>query len=297
MFRRLLPLLLIALVGAGTIHAVPSESLADRTLTQIVQRQKQLLASAEQQGSKLDMEAFRAQAQSIAHDYDLLLADSPNYAAGYAAYGYFLRKIGMSKESIGMLLKANQLDPNLPLVKNEIGNFLAESGKPIEALPYFLAAIKLDPKQPLYHYQLGTLLSSARDTFIKSGDWTPAALDHAMQDAFRRASELSPGDFALAYRYAMSFYEVQDPDWNKALQLWGALEANAKSPIERQTMQLHLANVYLKMGERDKAIGFLKQVNLPALQGQKQRLVVQLNPKPTPLPEGDSSPILAKPVK
>lgn len=272
-------LLLVALAAlGGSGRAAPAESLAEHSLRQITERQKALLADAEKQGDKLDQEAFRAQAQSIVHDYDLLIADNQNFAAGYAAYGYFLGKVGMRKESIGMLLKANQLDPDIPLVKNQIGNFLAEEGKPIEAAQYFLAAIKLAPNEPLYHYQLGTLLTEARDTFLKSGDWTRAALDEAMHKAFLRATELAPDRFEFAYRYAESFYDLENPDWDAALQAWGALEEKAKTPIERQTMRLHAANILIKTGKLEHAKTLLATVTEPALQKQKEKLVVLLEP-------------------
>jgi tetratricopeptide (TPR) repeat protein len=271
---------LLALLSCRGVRAAESESLPERSLRQIVERQKQVLTEAEKQGDKLDEEALRTQAQSIAHDYDRLLAGSPNFAAGYAAYGYFLGKVGMQKESIGMLLKANQLDPNIPLVKNQIGNYLAETGKPIEAAEYFLAAIKLEPKEPLYHYQLGTLLTVGRDTFLKSGEWTRAALDHAMHNAFKQASELAPDRFEYAYRYAMSFYDLENPDWNEALKAWGALEEKAQTSVERQTMRLHAANVFIKIGKPDHAKTLLDTIDEPDLQGQKAKVVAQLSPEP-----------------
>ena len=273
-------LCLILLVPIRWLVAAESESLPERTLRQILDHEKQVLDEAAKQGDKLDEEALRTQAQSIAHDYDRLLADSPNFALGYADYGYFLRQVGMQKEAIGMLLKANQLDPNIPMVKNQIGNYLAESGKPIEAAEYFLAAIKLAPKEPLYHYQLGRLLTMGRDSFLKSGEWTRAALDHAMQDALKQAHELAPDNFDYAYAYAMSFYDLENPDWDAALKQWSALEEKAQTPIERQTMRLHAAHVFIKMGKLDHAKLILATIDDPDLQVQKQRVVAELNPEP-----------------
>jgi tetratricopeptide (TPR) repeat protein len=263
---------------AGLVRAAETESLPERTLRGIVERQKQLFAEAEKQGDKMDEEAFRSQAQSIVHDYDRLLAGSDKFAAGYAAYGYFLRKVDMRKEAAAMLFKADSLDPKIPLVKNEIGSLLAEDGKPIEAAVYFLAAIKLAPNEPLYHYQLGTLLTEARDTFLKSGEWTRPGLEHSMQEAFRRAAELAPDRFEFAYRYAESFYDLENPDWDAALKAWTGLEEKAQSEIERQTMRLHKANIYIKTGKIEQAKALLATVNDPKLQVQKDRLTPLLKP-------------------
>jgi tetratricopeptide (TPR) repeat protein len=268
--------LLLGLTAVSVLRAAESETLAERTLRQIVERQKSLLADAAKQGDKLDEEGLRSQLQSVSHDYERLLQDNPKFAAAYAAYGYLLGKIGMRKESVAMLLKANQYDQDIPLVKNQLGNYLAEEGKPLEAAPYFLAAIKLEPNEPLYHYQLGTLLTVARDDFLKSGEWSRAALDKAMHHAFQRASELAPDRFELAYRYAESFYDLATPDWDGALKAWAALEDRAPTAVERQTMRLHAANVLIKTGKLDHARALIETVDEASLQKQKQKLVAQL---------------------
>jgi tetratricopeptide (TPR) repeat protein len=260
--------------------AVETETLAEHTLKQIVVRQRDLFTEAEKKGDALDRENFRSQVQSLVHDYERLLQDNPKFAAGYAAYGYMLGKVDMQKQSVAMLLKANQLDQDIPLVKNQLGNYLAEEGKPLEAAQYFLAAIKLAPNEPLYHYQLGTLLATARDDFIKSGDWTRAALDEALHRAFQRAAELAPDRFEFAYRHAESFYDLEHPDWDAALKAWAALEEKAQTPVERQTMRLHAANILLKLAKPDHARALLKTVDEPSLQAQKEKLVAQLAESP-----------------
>ena len=271
--------LLFAAALAGPLRAEEGETMADRTLKRITERQREIFAQAQKQGDQFDAEAFRAQVQSLTHDYELLLRDNPKFAMGYAAYGYLLGKVDMRKEAAAMLLKANQLDADIPLVKNQLGNYLAEEGKPLEAAPYFLAAIKLAPNEPLYHYQLGTLLAEARDDFLKSGEWTRVALDQAMLNAFKRAAELAPERFEFNYRYAEAFYDLEKPDWDAALKAWSALEEKAPTAIERQTMRLHAANILLKLGKRDHATALLATIDEPSLQGQKQKLVAQLDDK------------------
>ncbi len=256
--------------------APAGETMAERSLRRIVERQKEILAQAEKQGENLNEATLKAQLQTVLHDYELLMRNNPNFAAGYAAYGYFLSKFDMKKEAAAMLLKANQLDPDIALVKNQLGNVLAEDGKPLQAVAYYLAAIKLEPNEPLYHYQLGTLLAEARDEFLKSGQWERPALDDAMHHAFKRAAELAPERFEFAYRYAESFYDLEKPDWDAALKAWSGLEDRATTPIERQTMRLHAANILLKTGKPVHARALLEAVDEPKLQGQKQRLLPQL---------------------
>jgi tetratricopeptide (TPR) repeat protein len=252
------------------------ETMPERTLRQIIERQKTLLAEAAKEGAQLDAEAFRVQVQDLCHDYEILLHDSPNFAPAWADYGYLLSKMDMPRESVAILLKANQLDPNIPMVKNQIGNFLAEQGKPLEAENYFRAAIKLDPDEPLYHYQLGTLLHEARDDFIKSGDWTRQQIDDASHQAFQRAAELAPSRIEFVYRYAESFYDLNPPDWDKALQVWADLENKEPSLVGRELIRLQAANVLIKQGKFDPARVLIGTVTDPALAIQKQKLVAQL---------------------
>lgn len=251
--------------------------MPEHRLKGIVEHQKTLFTDAASQGRDLDNAAFRSQVEQLTREYESLLHDNPNFAVGFASYGYMLRKVGLEQQALAMLIKANQLDPDIPLVKNELGNFLAEQGKPLEAVNYFLAAIKLEPGEPLYHYQLGTLLYEARDEFMKSGEWTRASIDRAMFEAFRRAAELAPGRIEFVYRYAESFYDMSDPDWGSALKVWEGLEAHGESEIERQTMRLHEANVLLYMGRDDDARRLLDRVTDPALEAQKEKLVGRIS--------------------
>ncbi len=270
----LLAALALALVLPRAAHA--GESLPERTLAGIVDREKRILADAAKSGEAIDAESFRVQVQGLCNEYEILLRENPNFAAGYASYGYLLSKMEMPRQAIAILLKANQLDPNIPLVKNQIGNFLAEQGKPIEAENYYLAAIALDPGEPLYHYQLGQLLYLARDEFLKSGYWTADQIDDTMHKAFARAAELAPNRIEFTYRYAESFNDLRRPDWDKALKVWASLEDKETSDVGRQVIRLQAANVLIKEGKFDAARVLIATVSEPKLAPQKQKLVAQL---------------------
>jgi len=252
-------------------------TLPQRNLKRIVERQKIILDNANKGGETLDVESIRVQLQEVCHEYDLLVHDSPNFAAGYASYGYLLSKLGMQKEAAIMLLKANSLDPDIPLVKNQIGNYLAEEGRPLEAINYYIAAIKLAPDQPLYHYQLGSLLYEARNDFIKKGIYTRPQLDETMLSAFKKAAELAPERIEFTYRYAEAFYDLEKPDWPGALIQWAHLEEKAKTNLERETMRLHAVNVLMKDNRYDHASLLIRTISEPQLDKQKQKLITELN--------------------
>src|SRR6266542_3320784 len=118
--------------------AADDQSLAERSLKKIADRQREIFAEAAKQGDDVDDSSMKRELQTLVHDYELLLRNNPKYAEGYAAYGFLLSKVDMRKEAAAMLLKANQLDPDMAIVKNQIGNLIAEDGKPLQAAPYFL---------------------------------------------------------------------------------------------------------------------------------------------------------------
>lgn len=271
--------------AAGTEKPRPAgeAAAAQHELQSILVRQQRLFNDAVRESSKaFDEDNFKQQAQEILYDYENYTKKWPDVAAGYVAYGLFLSKCDMRRESIAILLRANRLNPNLPVVKNQIGNYLAEEGKVLEAANYFTAAINLAPDEPLYHYQLGTLLHEAGDTFSKSGQWTAAALERSMFNAFKKAAELAPDRVEFTYRFCEAYYDLREPIWDEALTAWGALEAKMSTPLEKETVRLHRANILLKQQRWADARELLASISNSTLSKQKEKLIAELpeNRKP-----------------
>jgi tetratricopeptide (TPR) repeat protein len=270
---------LLAALGCATIAgAQTSESKAERDLKELVERQRTLLTRAAQAEVPEQVEDLRPQLQQLVFDYERYLRDFPNVAAGYVSYALLLGNplLDERKRAAALLLKANSLNSDLPIVKNQLGKYLAEDGRPLEALNYFLAAVQLEPKEPLYHFQIGQLLSAARDDFLKSGEWTPEQIETAMREAFQRATQLAPGNIAYAYRWAETYYDLEHPEWSEALAVWRALEARVSTPVERQTMRLHQANVLVAQRQYVAARAVLDTVTEGVLLSQKMKLEERL---------------------
>jgi len=274
LFRLLTLFCALALAFPSWVHA--EDTAAETKLKELVARQKTIFAHAEKAGNDLDEEELRSQLQQICAEYDTLLRHNPSDVPVLISYATLLGKVENRKESIALLLRANAIDKNLPLVKNQLGNYLAEEGHPIEAMNYYLSAIQLEPKEPLYHYQLGTLITEARDDFLKTGQWTRAQLDKTMQDAFEKAMECAPDDWRYAYRYGLSFYDLELAEWEAALQFWQAFEKKLKPGVEQQTCRLHQAKVHLAQKHFDEARALLDTVTEPILAKQKEKLVTEI---------------------
>jgi len=266
-------LALCVLLIVCVVPSFAAETLAEKTLKEIVERQKQLFAQAEKEGDQLDEARFAAEAKALAGSYDVFIQKNPDFAPGYVAYGVFLGKIDMTKAAVAMLLKANKLDANIPLVKNQLAKHLAEDGKPLEALPYLTAAIDLAPNEPLYHYHLGQLLLEAREDFLREGGWSRAALDKSMLEAFQRAADLSPADLSLAYQHAKAYYEIEPPRWDEALAVWEKLGGRATTESLRQLVKLQRANILAKLGRGAEARALLDQVTDLKLTDEKQKVI------------------------
>jgi tetratricopeptide (TPR) repeat protein len=288
--RIILACLLLALVGPLR-GAAPVPADAEKLLLDLATRQQALFVKAEKEGDNLDEANFRQAAQKLVQEYDDFLKQHPKYAPAYAAYGTMLSRLEMSAQAAAVLTRGDDMfmamskEPGADtpafrrawgLLKNQLGNYTAEEGHPVEASAFFLSAINLVPEEPLYHYQLGMLLAEAHDDFVKAGNQTRAEVDQSMQQAFRRATELAPKRFEFQYRYAESFYDVAAPDWDAALRRWAALEEEAETAVERETMRLHAANILLKQQKFDHARLILGTVTEPVLAAQKQKLVAQL---------------------
>jgi tetratricopeptide (TPR) repeat protein len=252
-------------------HGTP-EAIA--ALREIVARQKAALAEAREKDDAVELEDVRPRLQKVIDDYERLLSRHPHFAAGWTAYGLFLCDpvVEDRKAALALLLRANTLDGEIPVVKNQLGVILAEQGRVIDAFNYFLAAADLAPTEPLYHFQIGLLLSEARGDFLKTQAWRAADLDKTMLSAFARAVTLAPDRTDYAYRAAEAYYDLAEPRWEEAYQAWTALEERLSGRLETQTVRLHRARVLWKQGLAGDARELLASVTAPELAGQRARL-------------------------
>ena len=277
--RRAALLLAGLMLLAQPLRAEPpprAETMAEKTLKEIVARQRDIFAKAGKEGDQLDEAGLRGDLEGVVKSYDVLIQKNPDFAAAFVAYAQLLAKVGMTREAVALYLKANKLDAEIPFVKNELARLLAEDGKMVDALPWLMAAIDLEPREPLYHYHLGMLLTEGRDDFLRTGQFTRPALDKAMIEAFQKAAELAPTNFAYTYRAAEAYYDLETPRWDEALKVWGAIEEKAAPGLEKETIRLHAVNVLIKQGRPGHARALLVTVTDPKLAGQKQTLLDQL---------------------
>lgn len=288
----LLVLLGFALAAPATV-AQTAESKAETELQALVERQRQLLTTADKAEEQADLDDLRAPLQQLVFDYEKYLRENPAFAAGYASYAALLGHpiLDERRRAVALLLKANQIlaaeaKPDtanarehvrlVAHVQNQLGKYLAEEGKPQEALNYFVSAARLLPNEPLYHFQIGQLLTAARDDFLKSGEWKADAVDRTRREAFEKALALAPDDFAIAYAYGKSLYAGETPDWAEVQRRFELLLSRAKTEEAQQLVRLQIALAQLRQKKFDDARATLDRVNAATLLEEKEKLVAQL---------------------
>ncbi|HLP08896.1 MAG TPA: tetratricopeptide repeat protein [Opitutaceae bacterium] len=283
--KRFIPFLLalVTALAPFTAHAA-GETMAERELKRIVQRQRTILTAAQNAGENMDRSSVEMQLSEVVRDYEALLRKDPKFVAAYVAYGLFLNSAGHPKRSYDIFLKADAIEPNLAVVKNQLANHHAEEGEYDQAAKLYEAAITLEPKEPLYHYQLGMLLYEYREFFVDAKTYARNDLLVRSAAEFRQAAELAPDNMAYGYRHAESFYDLPSPNWDEAIAAWKTLGQRAKPGVELQTIQLHQANILATLGRADEARALLDQITEEPLQPNKQKLIEQLAGTPEKAP-------------
>ena len=260
--------------SAGEKEPIPtSESFAERRLKEIVQRQESIFRRIEEKKGEYHEGDLEDKIGSIANQYEEYLHRNPQDVIAYILYGKLLNKIGQEEHAVRQFLSADQLDPKIAVVKQQLGNYMAEHGKFEEALGFFLDAIVLSPESALYHYQIAEIMNTYSENILLSGMFDRAELDRHMQEAFSKAASLDVNNRQFQYRYAESFYDVEAPDWEKALSLWGSLQEKSQPGMENDAVLLHRAYASAELGRFEEARKLAEMIEFPALQISRQEVL------------------------
>jgi len=210
--------------------------------------------------------------------YSSYLMENPDDVSALVLYGKLLRRVGKNDEAFKAFLKADDLDPKIAVVKQQIGNHLAETGKGKAALTFYLKAIPLDPDAPAYHYALGEILYTFGDQFMEEAIFTRDALDREMLKAFQTAVRLQPDNFDSQMRLGEAYYDLASPNWKAALLHWEKLrKATAEdNTLRAQIIDLHKTRVLGKLGRNTEAKALAETIVQPSLQQSKQQILAEL---------------------
>lgn len=260
--------------------AMPSEAerlIAERENATLVADLRDLLARRDSFFAEADYLAENErtrQAGDIAERFDILLSRFPNSVPVLYFYAEFLRDGGELDQAEKMLKKAEKADSTFVPVQFLLAEVLQAQGNSVAALPYFERSVYDDPGNAEYQCAFGEFLSEARAVLIEKCELSREELDARMQAAFLAASVAEPSQLDFLWRYAESFYDVEAPDWTRALSVWERVECRLNKEKQANlipVVQLHRARIFAELGRTEEANALLiKTAGVPALERSRR---------------------------
>lgn len=171
---------------------------------------------------------------------------------GFRTIALFLWARGRPDESVAVMERALQADPDNLESRINLGDFLAHAGRLEEAARHYRAIVEMDPtnSSPLF---------GLADVLKRLGDLTGAIA------ALRSAYELTEEEAGVrALLGARTERDYENAEIVVARARLAALEALAK---ERYVSPLDMARLHAKLGERRKAFALLEEAHAVRLPG------------------------------
>ena len=273
-FRNFLIFSLLA-ISAGAW--AQSSDLASKRLLAIIESEADIYKKIAEDPEFYNEDDLGRRIEALVESYRTYLLDQPDDVSAYILYGKLLRRIGEHEQAFIAFLKADELDPDIAVVKQQIGNYLAEDGKGKAALTFYLRAVELDATIAIYHFALGQLLYEFGDEFIDEGLFSRDALEREMLNAFKKAAKLEPDTFDFQMRLGEAYYDLSSPDWRAALAHWERLRKTSEPGLQSEILDLHRARVLGKLGRIEDARDLLAQEFTPQLARSRQQVLDEIS--------------------
>ena len=247
-------------------------SLSQRKLLEIISEQNRFFERSGRNTamSKNDSVSLQRKIESLWAEY---LIDNPRDADALIIYGKFLRSTGENSRAYAAFKKADSIDGEIAVVKQQMATYEAEEGIWREAYADMKKAVELEPDNPVYLTQLAQLILIFRQVMMNDGGYEQADLDAEMISCYARAAELQPDSVQAQRNYALAFYDVGKADWNAALAQWEKVLSMAELNLEKQTALTNKARVLIELNRDGEAEEVLEGVTLPALLKPKMALI------------------------
>ena len=272
-YQNTFTLCLVLLCDLGLTHG---SDLASKRLLNIAEKETQIYQKIAESPEFYSEDDLDRRINELIQSYRTYLLDQPDDVSAYILYGKLLRRVQENEQAFLAFLKADELDPEIAVVKQQIGNHLAEEGKGKAALTFYLQAVELEPETAVYHFALGQLIYNFEDEFIKSGVFTQDALEREMLKAFRKAAKLAPNNFDYQMRLGEAYYDLNSPDWKNALIHWKQMSEQATTTLQVEILDLHRARALGKLGRSDEAKILLDRIFNHALQNSKRQVLEEI---------------------
>lgn len=223
-------------------------------------------------------------AEDLAERFDSFCSRFPDCVPALYFFAEFLRDGGENARAEKLLLKAEELDPSFAPIKFLLAEILASRGATVEAFTRFREAVAADPGNSQLRGVFGEFLLDFRERLLDEKCFSSRdEIDAKMQSEFLAACATDAENFEPFWRFAESFYDVEKPDWERALSAWERVER--KLPAERRSalsavVALHRARVFVELGRFDEARRILTETEgVPALERSRRQVSELLSQK------------------
>jgi tetratricopeptide (TPR) repeat protein len=252
-------------------------SLVEQKLLKIIQLEENFFANV----NEVEEHFIASQAQELVHLYENIIENNPDHVESKILFGKFLIKVGQHEDAIPLFLEADQLNPNLAVTKQQIANHLIHTNRAVDALPFMLMATEIEPEHPIYHFSLGQFLQKFKTSLLDANISNLPALDDLMLSSFNKASELEPGNFNYALRFAQCFHDLDRSNKLHALDAWNRLNTlfTHLTPREKQYVNLQRAHFLIDLNRTAEAQEILESIENTSLLEAKGRLNERISNK------------------
>lgn len=216
-------------------------------------------------------------AADVAERFDAFLSRFPESVPARYFYAEFLRDGGENARAEKLLSEAEKIEPTFAPVQFLFAEILASRGAVEEALPRFFAAVSADPGNARARGVFGEFLLEKRERLLEKKCFASRAeIDAKMQSEFLAACAADAENFGAFWRFAESFYDVENPNWERALAAWERVER--KIPAEKRAellpaVALHRARALAELGRFDEADAILRETaGVPALERSRRKV-------------------------
>jgi tetratricopeptide (TPR) repeat protein len=255
---------------------IAQSSLADERLFKIADREESIYKKIAEDPTFYSESDLQRRIEELLQSYRSYLTEHPDDVNALILYAKLLRRTEQTNQAFTAFLKADELEPTIAVVKQQIGTHLAEQGKGSAALTFYLQAVDLEPEVALYHFSLGQLLHEYRDSFIEDKMFTRDAVERETVKAFRKAAELEPDNFDFQMRLGEAYYDQASPDWKSALLHWNHVRNTITTELRQEIVDLHKARVLGKLGRIDEALELCATIQQPSLQYSRQKVLDEI---------------------
>ena len=269
-------LCIVLLTFSTLIGREKAFSLAEINLGRILDAQIKFFHFAKNSTPALEGELTR-KAQEIVTSYEDYLAENPGDINALLLFAKFLQKVGQSERAIDYYLEADQIDPKLAVVKQQIANHLIKEGRPLDAFPFLMMTAQIAPQEATYHFEIGNYIHLFSSELVDGKILSSTSVKSMMRESFKQAFLLSPDCFEYVLRYGQSFFDDPNSDKLESLKIWDSLLTDFpnRTNTEIDYLKLCKARVLIELNRREDAKELIQTVNSKDLKKSKVSLLKQ----------------------